>query len=50
MRVFEIDIEQCPHCGGDIKIIAAILEFSAITKILDHLGYLPGHRLAAYRA
>ena len=24
-RVFEIDIERCPHCGGNMKIIAAIL-------------------------
>jgi len=23
-RVFDIDIEQCPHCGGTLKIIAAI--------------------------
>ncbi|MDP3662818.1 MAG: IS91 family transposase [Nitrosomonas sp.] len=37
-RVFEIDIERCPHCGGNVKIIAAILERTAITKILDHLG------------
>ncbi len=37
-RVFDIDIEQCPHCGGALKIIAAILESGAITKILDHLG------------
>ena len=37
-QVFDIDIERCPHCGGKLKIIAAILESSAITKILDHLG------------
>ncbi len=37
-RVFDIDIERCPHCGGTLKIIAAILERAAITKILDHLG------------
>jgi hypothetical protein len=37
-RVFEIDIEHCPHCGGNMKIIAAILERAAITKILNHLG------------
>ena len=37
-RVFDIDIEHCPHCGGTLKIIAAILESSVITKILDHLG------------
>jgi len=25
-RVFEIDLEHCPNCGGELKIIAAILE------------------------
>jgi len=35
---FDIDIEQCPRCGGALKIIAAILERAAITKILNHLG------------
>jgi Putative transposase len=37
-RVFDTDIEQCPHCSGSMKTIAAILESSAIAKILDHLG------------
>lgn len=37
-QVFEIDIEHCPQCGGNMKIIAAILERAAITKILNHLG------------
>ena len=23
-RVFDIDLEHCPQCGGDFKIIAAI--------------------------
>jgi rRNA maturation protein Nop10 len=25
-RVFELDLEHCPQCGGDLKIIAAIEE------------------------
>ena len=25
-RVFEIDLEHCPNCGGELEIIAAILE------------------------
>ncbi len=37
-RVFDIDIVRCPHCGGTMKIIAAILEPAVITKILAHLG------------
>ena len=37
-RVFEIDMEHCPNCGGELKIIAAILEQPVIEKILTHLG------------
>ncbi len=37
-RLFEIDIEHCPNCGGELKIIAAILEQPVIEKILTHLG------------
>ena len=36
-RVFEIDMAHCPSCGGDLKIIAVILEV-VIEKILTHLG------------
>ncbi len=37
-RVFSIDLEHCPNCGGELKIIAAILEAPVIEKILTHLG------------
>ena len=37
-RVFEIDMEQCPQCGGTLKIIAAIEHPPVIAKILTHLG------------
>ena len=37
-RVFEIDLEHCPNCGGELKIIAAIMEQPVIEKILTHLG------------
>ena len=37
-RVFYIDIEQCPHCGGQLKLIAAIEEQAVIQRILTHLG------------
>ncbi len=37
-RVFDIDIEQCPHCGGPLTIIAAIVDPIVIAKILKHLG------------
>ena len=37
-RVFEIDMAHCPSCGGELKIIAAILEQPVIERILMHLG------------
>jgi hypothetical protein len=33
-RVFEIDLEHCPQCGGLLKIIAAIEDPPVIAKIL----------------
>ena len=36
--MFEIDMEHCLNCGGELKIIAAILEQPVIEKILTHLG------------
>jgi len=37
-RVFDIDVEHCPQCGGALKIIAAIEDPTVIAKILTHLG------------
>lgn len=43
-RVFDIDTEHCPNCGGALKIIAAIEDPPVIVKILSHLGHLPAPR------
>jgi hypothetical protein len=37
-RVFAIDMEHCPQCGGSLTIIAAIVDPIVIAKILSHLG------------
>ena len=37
-RVSDLDLEHCPNCGGELKLIAAILEQPVIEKILTHLG------------
>ena len=35
-------MQHCPNCGGgELKIIAAILEPQVIEKILTHLGLSP---------
>ena len=56
-RVFDIDLEHCPQCGGDLKIIAAIEEPAVIVKILTHLGLparaplrIPARPLDLFRA
>ncbi|MFT3819513.1 MAG: transposase [Rubrivivax sp.] len=33
-RVFKLDLEHCPHCGGGLRMVAAILERDAIERIL----------------
>ena len=37
-RVFDIDLEHCPQCGGDLRIIASIEAPAVIVRILTHLG------------
>jgi len=32
-----VELEDCPNCGGDLKIIVAILERAVIEKVLTHL-------------
>ena len=39
-RAFDIDLEHCPQCGGDLKISALIEEPAVIVNILTAH---PGH-------
>ena len=36
-RVFGIDIETCPACGGTLRIIVCIEDSVVIQKILTHI-------------
>ena len=38
-RVFNIDVETCDKCGGDLRIIASIEDPAVILKILAHLDH-----------
>jgi hypothetical protein len=56
-RVFDLDLEHCPQCGGAFRIIAAIEEPAVIVKILTHLGLqarapprAPARRPALFKA
>ena len=35
---FDLDLENCPQCDGEFRIIAAIEEHAVIVRILMHLG------------
>jgi hypothetical protein len=37
-RVFEIDVLNCPFCGGKRKLIALITDGAVVRRILEHLG------------
>jgi hypothetical protein len=53
-RIFEVDPLQCPHCGGQMKIIGFIerRQHEVIEKILRHCGLWDGpiRTLASARA
>jgi hypothetical protein len=35
--VFDIDITNCPRCGGRLRVIADITDPDTIRKILNHV-------------
>ena len=37
-RVFAVDLSRCPHCGGELQVIAVITEPGVISRILEHMG------------
>ena len=37
-RTFRLDMETCPHCGGKMRIVAAITDGASIKKYLDGVG------------
>jgi hypothetical protein len=43
-RVFNIDIEVCEHCGGQVKVIASIEDPKVIELILKHLKHKAAKR------
>jgi hypothetical protein len=37
-RTFGLDLETCPHCGGKMRIVAAITDQASIKRYLDGVG------------
>ncbi len=46
-RTFGFDLTVCPHCGGHVRIIAAIIRKDAIEEILGHLNLPTGPPMRA---
>ena len=40
-RVFLVDALDCPRCHGRMRIVAAVMEATAVERILRHLGQEP---------
>jgi len=36
-KVYEVDPMTCPKCGGLMKIVAFLTDFSVVDRIIDHL-------------
>ena len=38
-RIYEVHPLLCPKCGGQMRLIAFIIEGVQIRRILDHIGF-----------
>jgi hypothetical protein len=36
-KVYEVDPMVCPQCGGTMKVIAFLTDYSVVDRIIDHL-------------
>jgi hypothetical protein len=41
-RIYEVDPLTCIECGGEMRIIAFLLDPAVVRQILDHLATRPG--------
>ena len=39
-KVYEVDPILCPKCGGTMKVIAFIMDFQSVDRIIDHLKFV----------
>ena len=40
-RIYEVDPLTCTECGGEMRILAFLLDPAVVRKILDHLAERP---------
>ena len=37
-RVFDLNLERCDHCGGKMRVVAAVTDSSSIRRYLEGTG------------
>jgi hypothetical protein len=37
LTLYEVDPMLCPHCGGKMKVIAFLTDYSVVDRIIDYL-------------
>jgi hypothetical protein len=40
-KVYEIDPLLCPYCGATMRIVAFLVDFASLRRLLAHLGFAP---------
>jgi hypothetical protein len=40
-KVYEIDPLLCPCCGASMRIVAFLIDFASLRRLLAHLGFEP---------
>jgi len=41
-RIYEVDPLVCPSCGGEMKVVAFIIDHAVVDRILRHLKHTEG--------
>jgi len=36
-KVYEVDPLLCPRCGGQMKVIAFLIDYAVVDRIINHL-------------
>lgn len=40
-KAYEIDPLLCPYCGTTLRVIAFLIDFASLRRLLAHLGFAP---------